>query len=348
MVDFKRIVSFGLIILFLAVFLLLVKSIGLFGALIAVFILLVVGSFGLIAFTTGFKKSGRIMGGLFVLIGKPGCGKSYCGAQIAIDRMKEGRLVFTNFPVVTVDGKYSTRVIEGYDQVKQEIIDSFKSLMRENLTRAVIILDEAHMFFWSRDFKKFTQEDKDFFTFLSQHEIEMYVIVQHEDRVDTIINDCANLFGVVEKLSIPFLDMPIRFTITWWSSEEELKAYTFGKDAVPFEVEKFWFSKDTASSYDTRFFGHDERPRYQGITWVEFKKQCGILWRSPTDVSLARQIRLRFFNRLDARYRTFCQRIPIQKVKSVIHCFPVASGKCALLVSKFTLFLRSLKAKLFK
>jgi len=204
--------------------------------------------------------------------------------------MKQGRTVFSNFPIVSVDGRYCSRVMEGITSTG-EVIDSIKSLMKKNLSRCVLIFDEAHLFWWSRDFKRFSQEDKNFFTFLAQHEIEVYYIVQHENRMDTIANDCATLFGVVTKMEIPFIDMPLRFTITWWSDEEMIRQSLRDPAIAPYEVENFWFSKDVASAYDTRYFGHDERPRYEGISWVDFMlKYRNRPWRPPKDVSLKRFI----------------------------------------------------------
>jgi len=285
----------GLSLLLLVV---LINYIGLLLTALFIVFLVIAGIFCLVAFTTGFRKSGRIMGGLFALIGKPGSGKSYCATKIGLDRMKEGRTVFSNFSIVSVDGKYCSRVIEGVTSTG-EVIETIKKLMRQNLTRCVLIFDEAHLFWWSRDFKRFTQEDKNFFTFLAQHEIEVYYIVQHENRMDTIANDCATLYGVVEKLIIPFIDMPLRFTITWWSDEELIRQSIRDSSIVPYLIEHFWFSKDVASAYDTRFFGHDERPRYQGISWIDFMlKYRNRPWNPPKDVSLQRFIRVA----LDKKY----------------------------------------------
>jgi len=65
---------------------------------------LIVGFFILLAFTTGFRRSGRLMGGLFALIGKPGEGKSYCGTYFGLVAMiKEKRRCFSNYAIVSED-----------------------------------------------------------------------------------------------------------------------------------------------------------------------------------------------------------------------------------------------------
>lgn len=267
-------------------------------ALVVVF-LVIFGFVLLLAFTTGFHRSGRLMGGLFGLIGTPGAGKTFVATHYAIEEMKKGRRVFSNYPIVSVDGKYVSRVIEGLGS-DNKIYESLQWLMKQNLNRAVLIIDEAHLFFWSRDFKQFSQDDKDFFTFLGQHEVSVYYIVQHEDRMDTIANDCANLFGLVTKFEIPILNMPLLFTVTWWASETDLKDSSRHPEIVPYHIDRIWFNLDTANSYDTRFFGHNKHPFYEGIDWITFKRdyckdECGngIQWEPPKKVSLSRFIRLK-------------------------------------------------------
>lgn len=289
--DLKPLAYLGLAILLLAVLVFLIKIFGIFFTVLLFIVFAFLGVFFLLAFTTGFKRSGRIFGGLFCLVGKPSSGKSYTATAIALERMKEGRTVFSNYSIASVDGKYCSNVIEGITSTGQTI-EKMRDLMRQNLSRYVLIIDEAHFFWWSRDFKRFTQEDKNFFTFLAQHEIEVYYIVQHENRMDTIANDCATLFGVVTKVAVPYLDMPLRFTITWWSDEELIRRSIVDPSIIPFEVETFWFNKDVANAYDTRNFGHDERPRYQGISWKQFYKQYrGKEWHPPQDVSYITFIR---------------------------------------------------------
>lgn len=307
------------------------KLIGLLGTVVLFVILVIVGVILLLAFTTGFKKTGRLMGGLFAIIGKPGEGKTYVCTAIAIEGMKEGRRVFSNYPIVTVDGEYCTRVIEGLQLVKdnmgnvieERVIENIRYLMRQNLNRAMLILDEAHLFFWSRDFKKFSDEDKNFFTFLGQHEISLYYIVQHENRMDTIANDCANLFCEVTKFEIPFINMPLFFTLTWWGSEEDLRDSYKDPNIEPYLIERRWFSLDVANAYDTRFFGHDRREFYEGITWMRFKADQGIDWEPPSDVSLAMYLMRRVKRLRDNINKSFEKKknellYPVKRVEKLV------------------------------
>lgn len=258
------------------------------------FVVVFIACMLILAFTTGFRRSGRLMGGLYALIGRPGEGKTYCATHLALKHMiEEGRRVFSNYAIVSVDGIYSTRVISG--KTETQIVDDIKYLMTQNLNRSVLILDEAHLYFWSRNFKMFTESDKDFFTFLSQHEITCYFIVQHEDRIDTIINDCANLFGIVQKFVIPFLDVPLFFVIEWWASEDEMKNSIYHPEIKPYMTERIWFNLDVAGAYDTRAFGHSTKEPYEGITWIKFyERYYGISWIPPLRISLQRMLKNRF------------------------------------------------------
>lgn len=233
--------------------------------LIGVFLLvaLIVIAVVIISLTTGFQKTGRMCGGLYCLTAPPSNGKSYVATDIAIQFLKQGRRVFSNYPIVYNNGR----------QILQTCALTKDMLLDKNFNGSVLIIDEAHNWFWSRKFKEFTDEYKNWFSTLSQHEISLYYIVQHEDRVDTVINDCANLFGVIEKTEVPILEMPICFTITWWVRELDMQFARHSDKMDPFHVERIWFDKDVAQSYDTKWFGTDKRPEYQGMKWVDWLKQ---------------------------------------------------------------------------
>ena len=59
------------------------------GYIVLIMIILFIIFFAILAFTTGFRRSGRLMGGLFALIGRPGEGKSYCATHIGLKGMIE-------------------------------------------------------------------------------------------------------------------------------------------------------------------------------------------------------------------------------------------------------------------
>lgn len=233
---------------------------------IAAFTIFAVISFIIISVTTGWKKTGRLSGGLYCITAPPSNGKSFFATYLSIQFMREGRRVFSNYPIIFDNGRerYVSKVL------------TKDMILKENLNGSVIIIDEAHNWFWSRDFKKFSEEYKNWFSTLAQHQISLYYIVQHEDRVDTIINDCANLFATVAKTDIPFLDMPIYFEVTWWNTELEMQMSKTRSDVEPYHFERVWFDKDVAFAFDTCWFGKDKRPEYEGMDWIEYLKLKGL------------------------------------------------------------------------
>lgn len=256
--------------------------------LFALFALVVI-SFIIISLTTGFQKTGRMCGGLYCLTAPPSNGKSYVATHLAIEFLKAGRRVFSNYPIVYNDGLVFL----------QTSVLTKDMLLKQNFNGAVLIIDEAHNWFWSRKFKEFTEEYKNWFSTLSQHEISLYYIVQHEDRVDTVINDCANLFGEINKTEIPVLEMPICFTITWWVREIDLQFSRHSDKIEPFLIERIWFNKDVAQSYDTKWFGTDKRPEYIGVPWIEWLlKNKGFEYKGNYQFSVKSQIRNYLYRKL--------------------------------------------------
>lgn len=259
--------------------------------LIGLFLLFVVIVLAIlaIALTTGFKKTGRMCGGLYCLTAPPSNGKSYVATDIAISFMKQGRKVFTNYPIVYNNGR----------EFLQTCALTKDMILKYNFNGSVLIIDEAHNWFWSRKFKEFTEEYKNWFSTLSQHEISLYYVVQHEDRVDTVINDCANLFGEIQKTEIPFLEMPICFTITWWNREIDMQIGRTSDKVQPYSEERIWFDKDVAHSYDTKWFGTDKRPIYEGVFWIDWlKDKYNFEYKGNYEFSLKSQIRNKICEKL--------------------------------------------------
>lgn len=238
----------------------------------------------LIAFTTGFKRSGRGKGGLYAVIAPQGEGKTYLVTMWALEAMQEGRRVFSNYPIVSVDGKLVSRLWK-------------KEYQDENLTGCMIVIDEAYRDYFSRDFKHFTKADALFFSTLGQREISLYFISQHEDRVDTAINDAANLFITVRKVELPIINVPLYFDVEMWASEKQMQNAPFHPDIEPYDTQRIWFSLDVAGAYDTKWFAKDKRKPFEGVTWINHMRNLrdkhhpdGYKWYPPERISLLRRI----------------------------------------------------------
>lgn len=262
--------------------------------------------------TSGFENTGRLTGGLFTLRGRPSSGKSYCAVDIAIEFMKQGREVLSNFPIVYNDGK----------KILCSCFFSPEMIFTENLSGKVIIHDESHQDNYSREFKNFDKRKMKFYSRCSQMGISYYSIVQHEDRQDTIINDVSDLFCDISKVEIPFLNIPIYFNLVWWGSEEDMKQSRFHPDAVePYHTERIWFKKEVANSYNTKFFGKDSRPKYQAVSWLEYSKKHGEEIKPSEDFSKITLVRLAVYRKLFKpvfQYiKTMSKKLPILGMREI-------------------------------
>lgn len=231
-----------------------------------------VGFLILMAFTTGFKNTGRKMGGLNLLFGPPSNGKSYIATEAGLDFMKRGRKCFSNYMIRSVDGRYCSRVWK-------------KGMMKENLTGSVIIWDELQVDFFSRMFKDTTIDEVAWFTKLAQYEITIYMVTQHFDNLDIILRRVVNNWIFVEKVTIPFFDIPLFFRVYTFSSLDQYNEWMHGR-AEPDNYERFFFSKDIASAYDTKWFAKDDRKEFEGTLWTDYYKAKGLELGLPEDVSL--------------------------------------------------------------
>lgn len=218
-----------------------------------------------------FRRTGRIYGGIHILVAPPSGGKSYMATLISREIFMEGkRRIYSNYPIRTRDGKHCSYVWE-------------PSLMHENLSGHVIILDEAHKYYWSRDFKSFTQADKDWWSTTGHNEVTVYVLTQELARIDCIITDKATMIWDIEKIQIPILEIPICFRVTQWPSKEAYSAASKGMLAKPpIAVKYMFFNQSVADMYDTHFFKSSFGPEYIGIRWDEYiLKKDGVQMKPP-------------------------------------------------------------------
>lgn len=231
-----------------------------------------------------FRRTGRIYGGIHILVAPPSGGKSYIVTEIIDEIFREGkRRVYTNFPVRTRNGKHCSYVWE-------------QKLMNENLSGQVIVLDEAHKYYWSRDFKSFTQADKDWWSTTGHNEVTVYVLTQELARIDCIITDKATMIWDIEKIQIPILEIPICFKVTQWPSKEAYQAGIKGLMAKPpIAVKYIFFKQSIADMYDTHYFKSAFGVPYIGITWCQKAKMDNKPIKPPYPTAYQRLIMYRDF-----------------------------------------------------
>lgn len=158
--------------------------------------------------------------------------------------------VFSNYPI-----KHPTLGYTKYcdlELIKTPVFDS------------LIIFDEAHRYFNSREYKNFTKDMHNFFAWAGQNGNDVCLITHHPARIDTIIRELSETFFYVKKFAIPLIDYPLWFTIEGYETEEDYK-----KTELRCSVERVRFTKRVAQSYDTHYFRNqpEELPTYE--SWLD-------------------------------------------------------------------------------
>jgi hypothetical protein len=175
---------------------------------------------------------------------------------LALRKMKRGRRVFSNYPIVSPDRKYSS-------------LEWKPKYIYECIHDADIIIDEAYRDYSSRNFKDFGVDCHTFFATNRHNDLNVYLIAQNPARVDVIIREMCNEFLAVKKHAIPFIDRPLWFTMIGYDTEENMAQKN--PDAVS-SKESFIFNKYVAGSYDTHQFRNPDDKPLMGVPWIEILK----------------------------------------------------------------------------
>lgn len=183
----------------------------------------------------------------------PRRGKTFFVTGEMIRRLKRGRKVFSNYPIVSRDRKYSSKVWD-WQYRKEAIMD------------CEIVMDEAYNDVSSRDFKKFSVEDHAFFATCGHNDINFWLIAQDYSRVDLIIREMCEEYIVVKKYCIPGTEVPLFFTATGYGSEKDM-ALMDEEKVLSFQF--IPFSSDVAKAYDTHYFRNPATIPFDSITWKE-------------------------------------------------------------------------------
>jgi hypothetical protein len=218
-----------------------------------------------------------------IIWGVPGAGKTFYGVRKAIfhlRRIKKGKgkikRVFSNFPIY--HKKYGWSYVWTPDLALQVVTDSF------------ILIDEAYRDYNSRNStnkaKKgqstknvFTEQEHTFFATCRHLGNDLWLIAHNPARIDVAIREITEEFILMHCHKIPILslffeilDFPIYFSADVFLDEQALAQRYNARNAV-YCVERFWFHRDIAKSYDTHFFRDKDTEEPEFIRWDEHLNQ---------------------------------------------------------------------------
>ena len=203
-----------------------------------------------------------------IVFAPPGEGKSYYATKQAYDALKKGRVVFSNYPIITPSGLSSC------------IWEPTHCL--ENVQDSLIIIDEAYRDMSSRDFKDFTKEEHTFFATNRHNNLDILLLAQNPARIDVILREITSEFLFMRKVSIPFTwwlnklepsNLPLLFVAYGYLDELSLaRRHEGDSDTLRYA----FFNKKVAKSYDTHFFSNTDEP-FVGVPWISLLKNQMII-----------------------------------------------------------------------
>jgi len=173
-----------------------------------------------------------------LLTGRPGNGKTYVLAAKCKKWLEQGIDVYSNFKLDYQGGNLH------YWAKPQELL---------GLEKGIVAMDEAHVYFNSRDWASL---DKDLQRKFQQHRkdgLHIWGTVQHEARIDVIIRElvtsyyqCSKLIGSAEEAKNPWgLISCAQFY------PEEVATQQQKTHARPNFTEWYWIRKEICQFYDT-------------------------------------------------------------------------------------------------
>jgi hypothetical protein len=142
--------------------------------------------------------------------------------------------VFSNYPIFCrKTGSFTKQLVENF-----ELLPIFDSL---------IVVDEAHRYYNSRNIATFYSWKHDFFAYSGQRGNDIILVSHDPGRVDTVVRELADAFFRVYNYSI--FGFPIIFFVDEYSTESD-----YNKRTNRISHMWFFFSFTVARAYDTRQF----------------------------------------------------------------------------------------------
>lgn len=167
--------------------------------------------------------------------GRQGSGKTACAVLDAFERVKRtGGAIYTNmrslrYPADWKGKKYDIFHVQSFEELKRCV-------------RGVVLLDEAHVWFFSRQWSKFPYDLLFFWSQARKRQLEIIYTVQDLERIDTLIRDLT--------------DEVIRFKRLWsglsvrWRREGIAKKWSFDW----FQTYRKAFKKHMYDSWEVVWF----------------------------------------------------------------------------------------------
>lgn len=190
---------------------------------------------------------------IYAIVGMPGDGKSFYATRMAIDEWKKNKdkRIFSNFPILWKD---CSSYIWKDEYVKEDIFD------------CMIIIDEAWMAFSSRNWNKFSEDEHLMFATNRHNGLDIVVISQSIQRLDTVIREITNQIYLIRKFEIPFLGKPLWFKVEAYDSVDALKQRYVSKDSL-YKSFRVRFTKEIADAYNTHQYRKPDKEPFEPVLW---------------------------------------------------------------------------------
>ncbi len=219
----------------------------------------------------------------YIISAAPSQGKSYFGTLKAIDLLRKGHVVFSNYPII-----YSFPYT-----IKERLINMYRWITRKSLIPkhqvsslkwfdeyidlgihdCTIILDEAYKVVNCHN--KLSPSQHDFFATTGHNNVDIYVIAQNYRRINVIIREMS-IFIIISKFSNPLSLLsskgrkqltPLFFTAETYLSERDYQLKGIKPD-IMYERKRYLFNKSIGIAYDTQYYRMKAKT-FKTISWLE-------------------------------------------------------------------------------
>jgi|GEM_PF-3424330 len=195
------------------------------------------------------------LGLIKIVFAPPKEGKTYYLVKEAMEIMIRGRMVISNFPI---EFWHKGR------KYKSAIWDD--TLYECDLGGCVIIFDEAHNLFNSREYSKFGKDKTMWFATHEHNRMDILLATHDPAMIDVNIQRCCGIYYFVRKITWPFSKRAIYFVAeTYLDSAAVARRYT-SKDAI-YTVERYLLRKKVYRAYDFHFFRNEGKPKPDLVFW---------------------------------------------------------------------------------